>query len=60
MKEKTEERSWAEPYKIKMVELLSKNTKEERIKAIEEAGFNIIEQVDHIGISQTLLKCKKK
>ena len=30
------------------------------LKCIEEAGFNIIEQVDHIGISQTLLKCKKK
>jgi ubiquinone/menaquinone biosynthesis C-methylase UbiE len=30
------------------------------LKCINEAGFNIIEQVDHIGLSQTLLKCKKK
>ncbi|WP_444997819.1 tyrosine phenol-lyase [Aliikangiella sp. IMCC44359] len=33
-------RSWAEPYKIKMVELLKMTTKEEREKAIAEAGFN--------------------
>ncbi len=30
------------------------------LKCIDEAGFNIIEQVDNIGISQTLLKCKKR
>lgn len=30
------------------------------LKCIEEAGFNIVEQVDHIGLSQTLLKCKKR
>ena len=27
---------------------------------IDDAGFDIIEQVDHIGLSQTLLKCKKR
>ena len=35
-----EKRSWAEPYKIKMVELLKMTTREEREKAIAEAGFN--------------------
>ncbi len=35
-----EKRSWAEPYKIKMVELLKMTTKEERQAAIAEAGFN--------------------
>jgi len=33
-------RSWAEPYKIKMVELLKMTTKEERERAILEAGYN--------------------
>lgn len=33
-------RSWAEPYKMKMVELLKMTTKKQRIKAIKEAGFN--------------------
>jgi ubiquinone/menaquinone biosynthesis C-methylase UbiE/predicted transcriptional regulator len=28
-------------------------------KCIEDAGFNIVEQIDKIGLSQTLLKCKK-
>jgi tyrosine phenol-lyase len=32
--------SWAEPYKIKMVELLRMTTREEREQAIREAGFN--------------------
>jgi ubiquinone/menaquinone biosynthesis C-methylase UbiE len=30
------------------------------LKCIETAGFDIVEQVDHIGLSQTLLKCKKR
>ncbi|HNR49368.1 MAG TPA: tyrosine phenol-lyase [Bacteroidia bacterium] len=33
-------RSWAEPYKMKMVELLKMTTKPYRTKAIKEAGFN--------------------
>ena len=33
-------RSWAEPWKIKMVEPISMNSKEERQRAIDEAGFN--------------------
>jgi tyrosine phenol-lyase len=33
-------RSWAEPYKIKMVELLKTTTLEERQRAIVEAGYN--------------------
>lgn len=33
-------RSWAEPYKIKMVEHLRMTTPEERRRAIAEAGFN--------------------
>ncbi len=33
-------RSWAEPYKMKMVELLKMTTKQERIKAIKDAGYN--------------------
>jgi len=33
-------RSWAEPYKIKMVELLNITTKADRMRAIKQAGFN--------------------
>ena len=33
-------RSWAEPYKIKMVEPLRMTTRAERERAIAEAGFN--------------------
>lgn len=35
-----ERRSWAEPYKIKMVEPLTMTSREHRIEAIEEAGYN--------------------
>ena len=34
------EHSWAEPYKIKMVELLRMTTREEREQAIRDAGYN--------------------
>lgn len=40
MKMSTYKRSWAEPYKMKMVELLKMTTKQQRLKAIKTAGFN--------------------
>ncbi len=36
----TKRRSWAEPFKIKMVELLKTTTPEKRQRAIVEAGYN--------------------
>ena len=36
----TGKRTWAEPYKIKSVELLKMTTREEREAAIKEAGYN--------------------
>jgi len=38
--QQTPHHSWAEPYKIKMVELLRITTREEREQAISEAGYN--------------------
>lgn len=38
--EKNRKRSWAEPYKIKMVEPLFMNTKEQREKYLKVAGYN--------------------
>jgi tyrosine phenol-lyase len=40
MKNTIKRNSWAEPYKIKMVELLKVTSFAEREKAIEDAGFN--------------------
>ncbi|HEX6195372.1 MAG TPA: tyrosine phenol-lyase [Jiangellaceae bacterium] len=36
----TRQRSWAEPYKVKVVELLTTTTPEYRQRAMEEAGYN--------------------
>ncbi len=40
MAKRTKSKSWAEPYKIKMVELLKMTTREERETAMKEAGYN--------------------
>lgn len=40
MKKQLIKRSWAEPYKMKMVELLKMTTTAQRKKAIKEAGYN--------------------
>lgn len=37
---KIKRRSWAEPYKMKMVELLKMTTRPQRVKALKNAGFN--------------------
>jgi tyrosine phenol-lyase len=40
MKNRPEKRSWAEPYRMKMVELLKMTTRAQRQKAIKVAGYN--------------------
>ncbi len=40
MSESKRKRSWAEPFKIKMVELVHMTSREEREAAIKEAGYN--------------------
>ncbi|MBS1544872.1 MAG: tyrosine phenol-lyase [Bacteroidetes bacterium] len=40
MKRTVQKKSWAEPYKMKMVELLNVTSRQQRAKAIKEAGYN--------------------
>src|SRR5262252_6428414 len=40
MKKTEKKKSWAEPYKMKMVELLKMTTREQRLKALAGAGHN--------------------